>query len=1149
MPNINKVVYDGNTLIDLTDTTATAETIRQGYTAYGADGEKVTGTYTGVIINNQNKSVTPTESQQSVTADNGYTGLGTVTVGAISSTYVGSDITQRDSTDLTVSRNTVTAPAGYYAESASKAVSSGSVKTPTLRNNIPPTIQVGSDGLITATTPNISLSYGGNEGYIYSSDEITTIQVAQTGKTYTATQQLTTQGATTITPTESSQTAVTAGKYTTGAVTVAAIPSDYVGSGIDQRDETDLTASGATVTVPSGYYAEQETKSVASGTAGTPTATKGTVSNHSISVTPSVTNTTGYITGGTKTGTAVTVSASELVSGTLTIDSSGSKDVTNYASAYVNAGSASVNSSINVGGATVSTGTNRLTLTKSVSITPDVNAGYISSGTENNIPITLSSDVPTKAAATITPTTTDQTIASGTYLTGTQTIAGDADLVASNIKKDVDIFGVTGTYEPNLTTKTVTPTAETQVVLPINDEAQTVSVTFVNGAVTSTTYPDDIVVLASGIATINRTDTYRFCFTVEKYSDSSYTTLTDELYIDETGILASTGNAKTVSLSKFFDRLIFYRDNYTTIRLRFYCTGQAEDRGYYRIRQSDFVVYIQTAYDGLSQVTVNGDNDLVASNIKKDVEIFGVTGTYQADTGAVADSITQLQSGGDWHNVFGVDLTQDTVAADKLLSGYTAHDSAGNAITGTYSAATKSLTVNPTMSQQVFNPNALIGDFSYTFSYGSKTDDLGGGGVIADNDANLLSIGSNYRVAGTVIAFDDNNNTLQTDTFDTNITFSTSGVKIYEGDSNNYLKYFSIYKMANDSALLRFSYQYNITGNYGVTINFNVYDAISYVGYNQVTVNAFNGYEESVIKNYIERSNLFTGITWPDNITKIGDFAFAGCIQFRTTSLPNTITSLGQYAFSQCSQLALTSLPTNIVRIPQYCFYYCSSLALTALPSNVNTIEGWAFQGCSNITLTSLPNGVTELGNYAFQYCQGITSMTLPDNFVRFYNGGFCGCYNLRTVSGNGAITSFSNNVFNGASYNGDQIMSLQSISFPNAVASTLANTIGSSTANYACQNLQFADIGSTQALGGSAFGNCYALETLILRRSDAICALNYTSAFTNTPMSGYNSKTGTVYVPSALISTYQTATNWSTLYNAGTVTFVAIEGSEYELD
>ena len=53
----------------------------------------------------------------------------------------------------------------------------------------------------------------------------------------------------------------------------------------------------------------------------------------------------------------------------------------------------------------------------------------------------------TKGAQTYTPTTTDQTIASGYALTGAQTIKGSSNLVAGNIKKDVTIFGVTGTYQ------------------------------------------------------------------------------------------------------------------------------------------------------------------------------------------------------------------------------------------------------------------------------------------------------------------------------------------------------------------------------------------------------------------------------------------------------------------------------------------------------------------------------------------------------------------------------------------------------------------------------------------------------------------------------------------------------------------------------
>lgn len=141
---------------------------------------------------------------------------------------------------------------------------------------------------------------------------------------------------TTITPTEYQQ-SIGGYKYMMeGAVTVGAISSSYVGSGITRRDSTDLSASGATVTVPSGYYSAQASKAVASGTAGTPTATKGAVSNHSVSVTPSVTNTTGYITGSTKTGTAVTVSASELVSGSETKTANGTYDVTNLASLVVN---------------------------------------------------------------------------------------------------------------------------------------------------------------------------------------------------------------------------------------------------------------------------------------------------------------------------------------------------------------------------------------------------------------------------------------------------------------------------------------------------------------------------------------------------------------------------------------------------------------------------------------------------------------------------------------------------------------------------------------------------------------------------------------------------------------------------------------------
>lgn len=53
-----------------------------------------------------------------------------------------------------------------------------------------------------------------------------------------------------------------------------------------------------------------------------------------------------------------------------------------------------------------------------------------------------------------------------------------------------------------------------------------------------------------------------------------------------------------------------------------------------------------SGYDGLSSVQIVGDADLVASNIKKDVTIFGVTGTYEG-SGGMSIVTTQDSHGGD----------------------------------------------------------------------------------------------------------------------------------------------------------------------------------------------------------------------------------------------------------------------------------------------------------------------------------------------------------------------------------------------------------------------------------------------------------------------------------------------------------------------
>ena len=105
-------------------------------------------------------------------------------------------------------------------------------------------------------------------------------------------------------------------------------------------------------------------------------------------------------------------------------------------------------------------------------VNPDSSYDALSSVTVEAISNTyIGSSVTKKSAATYTPGTSNQSIASGQYLSGAQTIKGDSNLIASNIKKGVTIFNVTGSYNeatggPTLQSKIVSPSESTQTVSP-----------------------------------------------------------------------------------------------------------------------------------------------------------------------------------------------------------------------------------------------------------------------------------------------------------------------------------------------------------------------------------------------------------------------------------------------------------------------------------------------------------------------------------------------------------------------------------------------------------------------------------------------------------------------------------------------------------
>lgn len=160
--------------------------------------------------------------------------------------------------------------------------------------------------------------------------------------------------------------------------------------------------------------------------------------------------------------------------------------------------------------------------------------------------------------------------------------------------------------------------------------------------------------------------------------------------------------------------------------------------------------------------------------------------------------------------------------------------------------------------------------------------------------------------------------------------------------------------------------------------------------------------------------------------------------------------------------------------IPTYCFYDQRKITSISAP-NVTNVEQWGCAYLVGMTNMNFPE-LTQIKASAFRNCHGLTTIVLPK---------------VTKVLGYGLYYSI------------------------NAV--TIDLPVCTQIATY-------------------AFGYSYKLEHLILR-SETVCVLDNVNAFVNSPMQAGKAG-GYVYVPSALLSQYQTATNWSAL----AVTFRAIE-------
>ena len=938
------------------------------------------------------------------------------------------------------------------------------------------------------------------------------------------------------------QKTVTAGAMLSGTTALKNDGTDITGT-IASKTQADLTASGATVTAPAGYYASAASKSVASGSTGTPTASKGTVSNHSVSVTPSVTNTTGYITGGTKTGTAVTVSASELVSGTKTISASGTTDVTNYESVSVPSGSAKTPATTITANPTVSVNSSGLitaTVSKTQNVTPSVSAGYVSSGTAGTITVTGSGtkQLTTQGAQGIHPSTTDQTIASGTYLTGAQTVVAvrTANLYASNI-----VNGVT---------------------IKIGDTTDDDCVASVTGKVHTSGY----------VATITRTGSYRYCgvtydgvnfphdsINTFLFSSGDVLEITSganlggaKIYID--GVLvANSGQDASVtynySLPANCINILMEEGNSSKVYVTTPTLAITEN-GTYNV--GDYgKAEVNVPSGGRYVVTISGTGDSGSCFVKHNDTYYytnGDTFTY-----AIGDTLTCWVSYGDSNRLYVDDIVVAGGYGKSVTNYLYTLPAGGIGIEMSKSPGEsyiKITTNEPTIS---ITSNGTYDVYEYSKAEVNVPSSGGNDFIITlTKNASTRKWEPDYTFAEAKAAYDAGKNIAFT-------TGSNMAVQ-WRYDSTEFYFAYGVAEMFSEASTHGYTWRYYEFSANGVELSYqgkeystsNATAVPADVASGKVFYNA-DGYQVGTAsggsdEDYIAMIERTTAVTsLPSTVTKIGDYAFYYCDKLALTSLPSGVTRIGDRAFFNCTKLALTSLPSGVTYIGVYAFYYCTNISLSSLPSGITTISTSAFQHCHNaLTLSSLPSELTRIEGYAFNHCYGITVSAIPDGVTYIGTGAFRACESITSISCNGVITTLGESAFLGdTTTHPSQIIHAN---FPNMAVSSLGGVFGSSTNANACRLLEDIDIGNTAGLGNYAFMNCYKLQTLILRKSDAICTLANISAFTNSPVRGYAGLTATIYVPSALISTYQTATNWSTIYGEGHVTFAAIEGSQYEL-
>ena len=126
--------------------------------------------------------------------------------------------------------------------------------------------------------------------------------------------------------------------------------------------------------------------------------------------------------------------------------------------------------------------------------------------------------------------------------------------------------------------------------------------------------------------------------------------------------------------------------------------------------------------------------------------------------------------------------------------------------------------------------------------------------------------------------------------------------------------------------------------------------------------------------------NTAASYAFPNSVTAIDDYAFAGADSITTLTIPDSVTDIGDYTFADMLSLINLSLPNFVTSIGNYTFSFVVSLETLSIPNSVTSIGDFAFSNLYSLTTLSIPNSVSSIGIGAFLNAVSLRTLSIPSS-------------------------------------------------------------------------------------------------------------------------------------------------------------------------